>query len=416
MTDPVTQQPVTKKLRNKGRQKTSVLTINGRVTTSRRYWYSSQTGSVVPADEHVNRSGATVTSGVREIGARLNNDAASFDRAADNLLRAAQITISGERLRQMIQEDGRVILEAQRVNGVPPAFTATDCVVDATQPNSTTRLYNGVDGVMVPVIKDEEKQRRRDKTEQKREAKGLPIDTLPERTSGCDEAFKEFKAIVFYDERGELWHETLRFCRRPETGEVIRNEAARLNFSDATERISNVDGATWIREQLEDLHPDRLELDGLGLDFYHLAENVHKCRRSVFGGNSEDGQQWAGELLHVLKHDGYQPAWDTLVEWRAALNSRSQTIKTEADRLLNYIQERQAMIGYPEFLNKGWQIGSGPTESRCKTTTSRLKGRGRRWNPLNAEAVAAHTTLKDSGQWNNFWNIRNTKPNNLQVP
>jgi hypothetical protein len=184
---------------------------------------------------------------VREIGARLNNDAASFDRAADNLWRASQIKISGERLRQMIQEDGRAILAAQQADAVPPAFTANDCVVDAAKPNGPTRLYNGVDGVMVPVIKDEEKQRRREKTEQKRKAKGVPIDTLPERTLGCDEAYKEFKAIVFYDERGEHWHETLRFCRRPETGDVIRNEAVRLKFDDADERISNVDGASWIR-------------------------------------------------------------------------------------------------------------------------------------------------------------------------
>ena len=40
--------------------------------------------------------------------------------------------------------------------------------------------------------------------------------------------------------------------------------------------------------------------------------------------------------------------------------------KAAADRLLNYIQERQSMICYPEFRSQGWQIGSGPTESRCK--------------------------------------------------
>ena len=61
------------------------------------------------------------------------------------------------------------------------------------------------------------------------------------------------------------------------------------------------------------------------------------------------------------------------------------------------------MINYPEFQKKSWQIGSGPTESRCKTSTQRLKGRGRRWNKSNAEALAALTTLKDSNQWNLFW-------------
>jgi hypothetical protein len=61
------------------------------------------------------------------------------------------------------------------------------------------------------------------------------------------------------------------------------------------------------------------------------------------------------------------------------------------------------MIHSPEFLAKGWQIGSGPTESRCKTSTQRLKGRGRRWDGRNAEAVAALTTLEDSQQWHLYW-------------
>ena len=119
--------------------------------------------------------------------------------------------------------------------------------------------------------------------------------------------------------------------------------------------------------------------------------------------------KWANDLLHVLKHDGYSAAWDSLVAWRASLNRRGQKLKESADRLLNYVQERQSMICYPDFRSHGWQTGSGPTESRCKTTTSRLKGRGRRWDPRNAEAVAPHTTLMDSRQWNHFWKLSKPK-------
>ena len=54
---------------------------------------------------------------------------------------------------------------------------------------------------------------------------------------------------------------------------------------------------------------------------------------------------------------------------------RGRNRKTAAGKLMNYISERRDMINYPEFQAKGWQIGSGPTEARCKTTTSRLKGR-----------------------------------------
>jgi hypothetical protein len=111
---------------------------------------------------------------------------------------------------------------------------------------------------------------------------------------------------------------------------------------------------------------------------------------------------WAGELLHALKHDGYDAAWQRCVAWRAGLRGRAK--RKAADRLLNYVSERREMIRYPEFQKRGgfsgWQIGSGPTESRCKTSTSRLKGRGRRSYAANAEAVAALTTLQDSNQWN----------------
>jgi hypothetical protein len=124
---------------------------------------------------------------------------------------------------------------------------------------------------------------------------------------------------------------------------------------------------------------------------------VHRCRRRVFGEDDAAGKAWAAALLHTLKHEGYEAAWDHLTSWRSTL--RRPTQKQAADRLLNYVNEHRDMIDDPPFQSRGWQIGSGPTESRCKTSTHRLKGRGRRWDPANAEAVAALTTLQDSYQW-----------------
>jgi hypothetical protein len=225
---------------------------------------------------------------------------------------------------------------------------------------------------------------------------------LPQRRKGANQPFKEFKAITFYDEHGEHWHEVLSRKLRTQVGALVRREAERLGLRYADEKIANVDGATWIRIQLTD-RPDQLPLDGLGLDFYHLSENVHRSRREVFGNDDEAGKQWAASVLHTFKHEGYEQAWDQLTTWRSTL--RSPKKKAAADRLLNYVSERRDMINYPEFAERGWQIGSGPTESRCKTSTQRLKGRGRRWDTPNAEAVAALTTLYDSDQWNLYWQI-----------
>ena len=60
---------------------------------------------------------------------------------------------------------------------------------------------------------------------------------------------------------------------------------------------------------------------------------------------------------------------------------------------------------YPEFLGKGRQIGSGPTESMCRATTERLKGVGRRGDADNAGAVMALEALDQSGEWSGYWSL-----------
>jgi hypothetical protein len=148
----------------------------------------------------------------------------------------------------------------------------------------------------------------------------------------------------------------------------MRRLAARIDLPAATEKVGIVDGAPWIRGQVAG---QNLPLDALGLDFYHLAENVHKARRAVYGEADDAGRAWAGEVLHVFQHDGYDAAWDQLVTWRG----RWRGVKRgAADGRLSYVSERREMIRYPDFAAKGWQIGSGPTESCCKTLTQRLKG------------------------------------------
>ncbi len=51
------------------------------------------------------------------------------------------------------------------------------------------------------------------------------------------------------------------------------------------------------------------------------------------------------------------------------------------------------------------QIGGGPTEAECKTTTRRIKGHGRRWDSENAGSMMALAALDDSGLWHQRWEI-----------
>jgi hypothetical protein len=390
-----------KRLANKGRQNKSVLSINGRIQWWRRWWHAPQIGSVAPADHAVDRQSATVTPGVREMACRENQAATSFDKAAENLARTAQIRMSGEQLRLLVEAEGRRVQAAQQGAAIAAAWSSKDCEVveNGRKVPGKTRVYTGCDGVMVPVITQAEKLKRRTKVKQKRQKCGRRRRPLPPLRKGADQTWKEFKVVYFYDEDLQHQHVAVTHQNHQAAGRLLRREADRLDFRRASQRVANVDGAPWIRQQLQ-YH--LAELDGLGLDFYHLAENVHRARRVVFGEESADGKVWVDELLHALKHDGYAAAWERLVQWRAKLG-RSPIKRKAADRLLNYVAERREMIRYPSFLANGWQIGSGPTEAQCKLTVGRLKGRSRRWDRPNAAAVTALDSLERSGQWHHYW-------------
>jgi hypothetical protein len=346
----------------------------------------------------MNRRGDTITPGVLELACRENLSATSFAKAAANLARTAQIALSAEQLRKEVEAAGRRAMEAQETARIETAWTAEDCRLPGDKEGKTTRVYTGCDGVMVPTITEAEKLKRRETVKAKRRRCGKKRRPSPPRRQGADQAWKEFKVVYFYSEDMRHQHMAFTHSNHEAAGKLMRREADRLQFRQATQRVAVVDGATWIREQMQ-LH--LAELDGLGLDFYHLSENVHRARRAVFGEDAPEGVAWADELMHAFKHEGYGAAWERLVQWRAKL-ARSRKRKA-ADRLLKYVATRQEMICYPVFRANGWQIGSGPTESQCKLCTKRLKGHGRRWDRPNATAVAALDTLDRSGQWQKFW-------------
>lgn len=394
------------------------MTVNGEITLLRRWWSSPVSGSFAPVDDLIDIEHQTVTVGVREMAARLNNGHRSFEAVVTNLQRTAQVTLGTEQVRLLVEAEGRRVLQKQKDGSLSPAFQASDCLIPknavalpdapprtlagALGQKPVTRIYVGADGVMVPVITEAEKVLRRTKIREKRQKSGKKCQPLRPRKRGWTGSYREFKVVEFHDETGKFTHQMLSADTRKGIGIHIRREAMRLNVPEADERISNVDGATWIRKQL-DASAANLKLDGLGLDYWHFAENIQRCRREVFGPDSADGKTWAHALEECFKNEGFEPGWQKLLAWRATLTSPKK--RKAADRLINYISERREMISYPEFRKLGWQIGSGPTEARCKTTTYRLKAPGCRWDIRNAEAVAALTTLLDSGQWDKYWQL-----------
>jgi hypothetical protein len=369
------------------------LTINGRVRLVRTRWHDREEGSEAPADRWIDEAEMTISEGVREMACRLNQGATSFQNAAENLARAAHLDLNKESLRQLVENEGKVTLRAMQDNELLPDWSAVDCTTE----QGTTRVYAGCDGVKVPLVTEDEKQKRRAAIREKRRRRGRKCKPLPRAKVGADNAYKDFKVGYLYDDSKRRRLVGVTAGNHEAAGRMLRRLSDQVGLREANERVALVDGAPWIRNQFE-FHG---LVDAIGLDFYHLQENAQKARRIVFGEESPEGTVWLGQLMHTFKHEGYDAGWDRMVALRATLRSPSK--RAAADRLLQYAAERQEMIRYPEFRSKGWQIGSGPTEAECKTTTHRVKGRGRRWNSENAEAMMALAALHDSGLWHRHW-------------
>jgi hypothetical protein len=334
----------------------------------------------------------TVSQGARELICRLNQSSASFRKTSENLKRAAQIESNAETIRQLVENEGKAVRRAQARGELLPTWSSQDCVVETGK----TRVYASCDGVKVPLVTDEEKKTRRKKVREKRRLRGRKCQPLARAKQGSDNAWKEYRVVAHYDEKQSHCQVSVTRGNHEATGRLMARDAAFIGLQNADERIANVDGAPWIRSQLE-LHGI---VDHIGLDFYHLSEYVHDARRELFKEDDDGGQTWTETMLHQLKHEGYEAAWDTAIQRR---ETASKSGRAALDRLLGYMSERRAMIRYPEFLARGWQIGSGPIEAQCKTTTARVKGSGKRWDGPNAEAVMALACLENSRQWQTYW-------------
>jgi len=369
----------------------SVLTVNGRVQFCRIRWHDVQEGSQTPLDRVLDEVDRAISEGVREMACRLNRGVTGFGQAAENLARTAHLTVSKETLRQLVEQEGRSVMEAQRRGLLAPDWEGRDCRTES----GTTRVYLGADGVMVPQITDGEKQKRRAAVKKKRQQSGRKCRPLPARKTGADQAYKEFKVVTFYDEEQKRRYAAGTSGDHSVAGRMMQRMATQIRLKEAAEKIGNVDGSPWIRNEIE-LHG---LVDALGLDYYHLRENVQKARLAVYGTDPA-GEAWKDEIMGLFHEQGYNAAWERLVPWRTGLRGGK---RDAADGLMGYIAERREMIRYPEFRQRGWQIGSGPTEAQCKTATQRLKGRGRRWDRLNAEAVMALDCLESSHAWNLYW-------------
>ncbi len=266
---------------------------------SRTVYWSAETGTTIPLDLWLGIANDRFSPGVREMCCRESLHC-SFEVAGDNLCRTAQVTLSGSTIRRLVETQGRAVLSAQQTGALPPSFTAADCT-DQT-------VISGTDGVMVPLVTEQQKRQRR-----------------------------QTEAI-----------------KRVEQG---RRSTARVG-------------------------------------------RPRKGSDSDYGEGTPKARAWCQEMMGVVWEQGSL----VLLHRLGPYLRRHRGVKRAAlESLRQYVGKRVSMTDYPAFRKRGYDCGSGPTESECGTLTHRLKGAGMRWDKDNAESVMALVSLYHSGLWRQYW-------------
>ena len=328
--------------------------------------------------------------GVREMACRAGIDK-GFVPASENLARLAQVSISHSALRELVEREGTRATVAIRSGQYGPDWTSADC--------SDQTVITGADGVMVPMVTEEQKQKRRATDAARRQGKGRKHGRRKGRPkSGSDGQYKEFKIVSFYDLDKSHKYAVGTAGNHEVLGSMMRREGMKIQIDQAREKYSVSDGADWIAKQYGVQLP---MLDENILDYYHLRDHMIDAGHALYGKGTAKATAWRKEMMGVVWQQGSLVLLDRLGHY---VRRHSDGPKREAlDSLRQYVGKRVAMTDYPSFRAAGYDCGSGPTESFCGTLTLRLKGRGMHWDKDNAQSMMALASLYYSNLWDNYW-------------
>ena len=179
----------------------------------------------------------------------------------------------------------------------------------------------------------------------------------------------------------------------------LRRQAGQVGMDQAERWVALSDGGSGMEDFLRANFP---RVEAIILDFYHVAEYLGDLAKA-WHPKEEDAEAQRAKWCHRLKHEGGAAV---LAELRG-LERRGHGAARECySRVVTYFENQVHRMDYPSYVAKGWQIGSGPVESACKTVVGlRLKGAGMRWGEDGADAVCHLRALfrSEKGQWEAFW-------------
>ncbi len=184
-------------------------------------------------------------------------------------------------------------------------------------------------------------------------------------------------------------------------GRQLHREALEVGLTNAEQQIAISDAGNGLEDFFRTYFPKAEVI----LDFWHANEHLVELGKVLHPHDESARQNWTDDIAHRLKHEG----GSTVRAWLETLDmtSASTEVREAHRRETQFFRNHEHRMDYPRYVRNGWQIGSGPVESACKTVIgNRLKGGGMRWGQAGADAVChlRGLYLSEPACWESFWN------------
>lgn len=231
------------------------------------------------------------------------------------------------------------------------------------------------------------------------QADGAAVNTRIEDVNGS--TWKENKLGIFFaesdlykrkDKSNIIEHkEYVSFIGSVDTFRIlVFAKAVELKYWEYENIVFLSDGATWLRNMINELFPEAIQI----LDKYHLIENIYEYGKFIFNEELVKVEEFKNKLINYCNSNRYDLITKELDKYQ------NINIPDSVCKLPVYLENNKDKIYYSLYEQNGWFVGSGAIESSNKTVVQlRLKQAGMRWSVDGANYIIALRCMKESDKW-----------------
>jgi hypothetical protein len=406
------------------------VSLLGPISCRRAYYYCGRCKlGLFPFDEPAGFNAHRLTAGAERVVCLLGQVCDSFEEAATKALpeacglRLGESTVqdttedAGKRLGELLQQ-GHTLGKAapfkwhKDAQGRTCAYIGIDAIGVPQQAKGGGKAENRMSYVAMIYNPPPEKEKPASPTEPAGAAQRPGYQPVPETAAAADalpgnpQGSKSKPAQMEARYLSGLYD-------LDELGLQLRRQGAQVGLEDAEQWLALSDAGSGLEDFLR-RNFNRPNLVVI-LDFYHPTGYLEKLALAWHAGQAEQARAQTLQWCHLLKTQGGEAMLAVLRELHVP---RRQAVKEAYAEALTYFTNHKERMNYPYYLSQGWQIGSGPVESGCKTVVGqRMKLAGMRWREYGTDGVCHLRALfkSDKGHWDAFWERNvNKRPINYQ--